>query len=280
MPRSIENPIETDDVNVRGTLHVLEAARSAGVKRVVFASSSSVYGESEQLPKVESHPTQPMSPYGVSKLAAEQLCVLYADNFGVPSSSLRYFTVYGPRQRPDMAFRKFLEAARDGRSWRVFGDGSQTRDFTFVGDAVRANLLAADDPNLCGIYNIGGDIVRELVEEWKDQGEYLRSHGYAALALETAEAAAELVHRRLRAAWGFADPPDSGLRYRLAARYQGKRYSFGYPACPDLADQRQLFSVLAPREIGVELTDGDMMSPEASVSAIVLHHPDARYFGV
>ena len=147
-------------------------------------------------------------------------------------------------------------------------DGLCLTDYVLEGDHVALFVTTA------------GAGVRELVGEWKEQGEYLRSHGYAALALETAEAAAELVHRRLRSAWGFADPPDSDLRYRLAARYQGKRYSFGYPACPDLAHQRQLFSVLAPREIGVELTDGDMMSPEASVSAIVLHHPDARYFGV
>jgi len=124
-----------------------------------------------------------------------------------------------------------------------------------------------------------GEGVRERVEAWKEAGEYVKSHAFAALALETAEAAAEWVHRRLRAAWGFPDPPEVGVRECLSARYRGKRYSFGYPACPDLAGQRLLFEALEPEEIGVELTEGDMMSPEASVSALVFHHPEARYFG-
>ncbi len=100
------------------------------------------------------------------------------------------------------------------------------------------------------------------------------------MALETAEAAAELLHQRLRAELGFPDPPEMTTRERLAAKYRGKRYSFGYPACPDLAGQRQLFAALQPADIGVELTEGDMMDPEATVSALVFHHPDARYFGV
>src|SRR4029453_14839684 len=119
--------------------------------------------------------------------------------------------------------------------------------------------------------------VRARVEEWKRRGDYLKSHAFAALALETAEAAAEHLHRRLRAAWGFPDPADLPLRDVLQARYRGKRYSFGYPACPDLAGQRALFAVLRPEEIGVQLTEGDMMDPEASVSALVFHHPEARY---
>ena len=164
--------------NIRATQRLLEAVLSlrkdgAPFQRLVYSSSSSVYGNQDSYPVHEDVMKRPFSPYGVSKLAAEQLCALYADNFGVPSSSLRYFTVYGPRQRPDMAFRKFLDAARAGDPWRVYGDGSQTRDFTFVSDAVRANLLAADDSNLCGVYNIGGgsrialrdalDILREKV---------------------------------------------------------------------------------------------------------------------
>ncbi len=122
--------------------------------------------------------------------------------------------------------------------------------------------------------------IRERVEELKNRGEYLKSHTLAALALETAEAAAELVHSRLRAAWGFPDPPDLKKQDAFAARYRGKRYSFGYPACPDLGGQRALFAALHPEEIDVHLTEGDMMDPEASVSALVFHHPDARYFGV
>ena len=122
--------------------------------------------------------------------------------------------------------------------------------------------------------------VREGAERFKNEGEYLKSHAYAALALETAEAAAELLHQRLRTDLGFPDPPGMTTRERLAAKYRGKRYSFGYPACPDLAGQRQLFAALQPADIGVELTEGDMMDPEATVSALVFHHPDARYFGV
>ena len=125
-----------------------------------------------------------------------------------------------------------------------------------------------------------GDGVRERVESYKEAGEFLKSHTLAALALETAEAAAEWLHRELRGQWGFPDPEDLAPRDRFSARYRGKRYSFGYPACPDLSDQRPLFAALRPEEIGVTLTDGDMMDPEASVSALVFHHPDAKYFGV
>jgi 5-methyltetrahydrofolate--homocysteine methyltransferase len=125
-----------------------------------------------------------------------------------------------------------------------------------------------------------GEGVRERVEAWKHQGEYLKSHAFAALALETAEAAAECLHANLRAAWGFPDAKGTTPEERLSARYRGKRYSFGYPACPDLAMQRELFAALRPEEIGVELTEGDMMDPEASVSALVFQHPDARYFAV
>ncbi|MXX74697.1 MAG: hypothetical protein F4Y77_04730 [Holophagales bacterium] len=140
-------------------------------------------------------------------------------------------------------------------------------------------MLAAGDHVALFVVTAGAG-VRETAERFKREGEYLKSHAYAALALETAEAAAELQHQRLRAELGFPDPPEMTTRERLAARYRGKRYSFGYPACPDLAGQRQLFAALEPADIGVELTEGDMMDPEATVSALVFHHPDARYFGV
>ncbi|HVR31052.1 MAG TPA: methionine synthase [Thermoanaerobaculia bacterium] len=125
-----------------------------------------------------------------------------------------------------------------------------------------------------------GDAPRQLSLEWKEKGEYLKSHALASLALETAEAAAEWLHRKLRAEWGFPDPPETTDQEIFSARYHGRRYSFGYPACPDLAGQRLLFELLRPEDIGVALTEGDMMDPEASVSAIVVHHPEARYFGV
>lgn len=120
--------------------------------------------------------------------------------------------------------------------------------------------------------------VRALAEQWKAEGQYLRCHVLQALALETAEAAAEWLHRRLRAQWGFADSSKTPIEDVLKGRYRGKRYSFGYPACPELADQEKLFRLLDPSSIGVQLTDGFMMEPEASVSALVFHHPEARYF--
>lgn len=146
--------------NVMATQRLLEACRKPEVKqslrRLVYSSSSSVYGDQDSLPVTETALPQPRSPYGVTKMAAEHMCVLYSQNFGVPTSSLRYFTVYGPRQRPDMAFRKFIEAALDGQEFSVYGDGSQTRDFTFVLDAVRSNLLAVACERDWEVFNTGG----------------------------------------------------------------------------------------------------------------------------
>jgi 5-methyltetrahydrofolate--homocysteine methyltransferase len=120
--------------------------------------------------------------------------------------------------------------------------------------------------------------VRDLSQRWKDAGEYLRSHALQAIAVEGAEGLAEWLHRRLRTAWGFPDPPTTTIHDVLKNKYQGVRVSFGYPACPNLADQRKLFALLRPEEVGIDLTDGDMMDPEASVSALVFHHPEAKYF--
>jgi nucleoside-diphosphate-sugar epimerase len=146
--------------NVMATQRLLEACKADGVKeslrRFVYSSSSSVYGDQDELPVTEQALPQPRSPYGVTKMAAEHLCVLYSMNFGVPTSSLRYFTVYGPRQRPDMAFRIFIEKALDGLTFQVYGDGSQTRDFTYVGDAVRSNLLAVACDKNWEVFNTGG----------------------------------------------------------------------------------------------------------------------------
>ena len=128
--------------NVKATQRMLEAAKALSTPRFVYASSSSVYGNAPRYPTVETDLPRPFSPYGVTKLAAEQLCVLYAANWGVPTVSLRYFTVYGPRQRPDMAMRRLADAAVAGQSFSLFGDGSQVRDFTYVSDVVAANLMA------------------------------------------------------------------------------------------------------------------------------------------
>jgi nucleoside-diphosphate-sugar epimerase len=144
------------DANIRATQRLCEACRGKSLKRFVYASSSSVYGETTQLPMNESHPTRPHSPYGVTKLSGEGLCLLYKRNYGLPVVSLRFFTVYGPRQRPDMAFHKFIVNALEGRPIEVYGNGTQTRDFTYVTDIVAANLLAMDYEGGTGIFNIGG----------------------------------------------------------------------------------------------------------------------------
>jgi UDP-glucose 4-epimerase len=144
------------DNNILATQRLLEAAVSTRIRSFVFASSSSVYGDGARLPMVEDIPLHPVSPYGVTKLAAEKLCELYFVNHGVPTVSLRYFTVYGPRQRPDMAFHRLLKCALEGRPFRLYGDGRQTRDFTFVGDAVAATVTASLRGLGGAVYNIGG----------------------------------------------------------------------------------------------------------------------------
>jgi len=158
--RSVKSPTTTNEVNVTGTLNVLEAARAAGARRVVFASSSSLYGESERLPKVESHAPDPISPYGLQKLAAESYCRLYHRLYALPTIALRYFNVFGPRQDPTSEYSavipRFIAASRAGRPATIYGDGEQTRDFTYVENVVQANLAAcAADAAACGrAYNI------------------------------------------------------------------------------------------------------------------------------
>lgn len=144
--------------NINATQVLLEAAKDAQkLQRLVFASTSSIYGDAETLPTNEEIKPLPVSPYGITKLAAERLGFLYHKNFGVPFVALRYFTVYGPRQRPDMAFHKFFKAVLADEAIPVYGDGQQTRDFTFVSDAIAANLAAAIVPEAVGqIFNIGG----------------------------------------------------------------------------------------------------------------------------
>jgi nucleoside-diphosphate-sugar epimerase len=143
--------------NIEATQVLLEAVAHAGaIERLVYASSSSVYGDNVAMPMREDALPQPVSPYGVTKLAAEQLCYLYYVNHRVPTVALRYFTVYGPRQRPDMGFHKFLRAAIRGEPVSLYGDGEQTRDFTFVHDAVGATIAAATRGVPGRVYNIGG----------------------------------------------------------------------------------------------------------------------------
>ena len=143
--------------NVEATQMLLEAACGvATIERIVYASSSSIYGDRVAMPMREDARPQPVSPYGVTKLAAEQLCYLYHVNYGVPAVSLRYFTVYGPRQRPDMGFHRFLRAVHRGEAITLYGDGEQTRDFTFVHDAVAATVTAGVRGVPGRVYNIGG----------------------------------------------------------------------------------------------------------------------------
>jgi UDP-glucose 4-epimerase len=142
--------------NVLTTQKLLEAAKEAPIKLFVYASSSSVYGDAETFPTPETANPKPISPYGVTKLAGEHLCYLYWKNFGMPFISLRYFTVYGPRQRPDMAFHRFIKAMLKGKEIIVYGDGKQTRDFTYIDDAVEANLLAMRSEAIGEVFNIGG----------------------------------------------------------------------------------------------------------------------------
>ena len=150
--------------NIEATQRLLEAAKDLPIKKFIFASSSSVYGYSPELPMSETSLLFPYSPYGVTKLAAENLCFLYHKNYNVPTVSLRFFTVYGPGQRPDMAFHKFLKCVIDDKPLPVFGDGNQTRDFTYVDDIIDANIACIDQGKPGEKYNIGGGNRNKLVD--------------------------------------------------------------------------------------------------------------------
>jgi nucleoside-diphosphate-sugar epimerase len=149
--------------NVTVTQRILESCRRTRPGKLLYASSSSVYGDAESYPTAETLRPQPVSPYGVTKLAAEHLCEVYRRSFGLPVVSLRFFTVYGPRQRPDMAFSRLVRAAVHGETFEVYGDGGQTRDFTYVGDVVRAMTDAASSP-WSGVANVGGGSRTSLAE--------------------------------------------------------------------------------------------------------------------
>jgi 5-methyltetrahydrofolate--homocysteine methyltransferase len=184
---------------------------------------------------------------------------------------------------------QFFEAERDGNSIHLFAAGGDTPIHTFhFGRQRRENglclsdyILDAEDgrrDHLAVFVTTAGACIRERAEEWKQAGEFFKAHAVQALALETAEGAAEWLHRRLREDWGFPDPPTTTMHDRFTSKYRGKRYSFGYPACPNLDDQQAIWKLIHPDEIGVRLTEGMMMEPEASVSALVFHHPDCAYF--
>ena len=185
------------------------------------------------------------------------------------------------------ALYRFFEARSSGNDLILYREGREAARFTFprqrggdrlcLSDYVRD--AASGEPDCVALFAVTcGAGVRQLAERWKEEGEYLRSHAIQALAIELAEALAEMLHARLRTQWGFPDPPGMPLEDKLKAHYRGLRVSFGYPACPNLADQRILFDLLEPAQIGLSLTEGFMMDPEASVSALVFHHPEAKYF--
>ena len=195
------------------------------------------------------------------------------------------------KMRPRAVFQ-FFKAGSEGNSILLF-DGQTSApivSFEFarqereggvcLSDFVAPMVGSQPRDNLCMFVVTAGEGIRELSEQYKASGDYLKMHAVQALALETAEGYAELLHSQLRRMWGFPDRPEMTMLERFRAEYQGKRYSFGYPACPKLEDQALLFKALRPEEIGVQLTDGCMMEPEASVSALVFHHPSAFYYSV
>jgi 5-methyltetrahydrofolate--homocysteine methyltransferase len=184
---------------------------------------------------------------------------------------------------------QFFEAESDGEAMHLFAPGGaepvhtfrfprqRLGDFLCLSDYVLPPLDGKRD-HIALFVVTAGEGVRERSEKAKNEGYYFKSHGMQALAIESAEACAEWLHRRIREDWGFPDPPELTMAQRFTSRYRGKRYSFGYPACPNLEDQAGIWTLLRPEEIGVQLTEGFMMDPEASVSALVFHHPDCTYF--
>jgi 5-methyltetrahydrofolate--homocysteine methyltransferase len=210
-----------------------------------------------------------------------QALALFHDVEELKASALEWMKV--------RAVWRYFEAERDGNSIHLFipGEPSPVHTFKF-GRQPKENGLCLSDyilpardnarDSLALFVVTAGEGVRERAEQAKQAGRYFEAHATQALAIETAEAAAEYLHRRLREEWGFPDPPDMTMQQRFTSRYRGKRYSFGYPACPNLEDQAGIWKLLEPQQIGVHLTEGFMMDPEASVSAIVFHHPDCAYF--
>lgn len=226
--------------NILTTQCLLEASRQAAVRKIVYASSSSVYGDAESYPTTEAMRPRPVSPYGVTKLAAEHLCELYRVNFGTPTASLRLFTVYGPRQRPDMAFSRLIEAALAESPFPLFGDGQQTRDFTYVGDVIAAMSAAAQSP-WTGVANIGGGSRTSMAEVIRTVGSLLGHE------VETVRM-----------------PPQPGDVRDTAADTAVARHAFGYaPAVPlaeGLARMVEAEKVLVP---------GPRQAPQAARAGIL-----------
>jgi UDP-glucose 4-epimerase len=208
VPRSVEDPAATNRVNVEGTLNVLRAARDAGVHRVVVASSSSVYGDGAGIQR-EDQPVSPLSPYAVSKLAAEQYCRVFARVYGLPTVALRYFNVFGPRQDPTSEYAaviaRFVRAALSGESLPVHGDGQQSRDFTYVDNVVLANCRAADSERAVGeVFNVAGGQRHSVLDIATELGRLLAPSG-------------------IRVGWYHAPPRPGDVRHSLADIEKARR---------------------------------------------------------
>jgi UDP-N-acetylglucosamine/UDP-N-acetyl-alpha-D-glucosaminouronate 4-epimerase len=237
VPRSVATPVESDAVNTGGTLTVLDVARRSGVRRVVFAASSSAYGETPVLPKREDMTPMPLSPYAVSKLACEHYIKVFADLYGLETVSLRYFNVFGPNQTPDGAYAaavpRFVDAALSGKPIPIYGDGAQTRDFCYIDNTVRANLLAATTSNkLAGqVVNIAGgrriEINALVAELGKQFGKELAVEhlpprpGDVRHSLADVSRAKELIGYEPRVKWEDGLAPT--IAYLRALRQEGPR---------------------------------------------------------
>ncbi|HXH83378.1 MAG TPA: NAD-dependent epimerase/dehydratase family protein [Candidatus Tectomicrobia bacterium] len=236
VPRSVEDPALTNRVNVEGTLNVLMTAREVGVRRVVSASSSSVYGEADRLPLDESAPPRPVSPYAVSKLAGEHYCRVFACLHGLSTVSLRYFNVFGPRQDPASPYAavvpRFIQAALAGVPLEIHGDGRQSRDFTHVRDVVAANCLAAEAPGLAGeVINVAGGRSHSLMDivEWLSRR--LGHHGGTLRWVHTAPRPGDV-----RDTLAALDRARTRLGYRPSMRFEaGLEDAFQYLAAMEPA---------------------------------------------
>lgn len=212
--------------NVLATQRLLESLKeSKALKRLVYASSSSVYGEVSVEKVGEEHPLRPFSPYGVTKLAGENLCSVYAHNFGIPLTSFRFFSVYGPRQRPDMAFAQLINAALAGKSFTLFGDGTQQRDFTFVDDVIDGLVATLTTDGADGVFNLGGgevlsmnDIIR-MVQEITGRNPAIESH--PGLRGDVKRTGADI--SRIKSVFGFE--PKHRIREGLSQQIRYSRFA-------------------------------------------------------
>jgi UDP-glucose 4-epimerase len=229
VPRSVQDPLTTSAVNVEGTLNVLLAARDEGIRRVVFASSSSVYGNSNELPRVETQNPDPISPYGVSKLAAERYCVSFARVYPLETVALRYFNVFGPNQDPTSQYAavvpRFITAIADGQAVPIYGNGEQRRDFTYVANIVEANLLAADARNVNGtVLNVAtgrATTVNELAEAIASMlGLPVERDAYPERTGDVRDSWADVTRARERLGWEPRIALDEGLRLAADAFLQ------------------------------------------------------------